>query len=71
MYAQLLEHLATNQIVSITRGVEDHPTWPGYLLGLSKELALFHLFHDFHPDGYQILRVNQVDEVTRDESEFH
>lgn len=68
MHPDLLPHLATNQTIRVTSDFSDHPV-SGYLLSLSDELALFHAFADFDPDGYIILRTDDVDEVRRSEFE--
>lgn len=38
-------------------------------MGLSEKLVYVHLFHDFFPDGYHILRVEDIEELERSESE--
>lgn len=50
-------------MIRITRKTPCHPTVDGYLLGLSKTLALLHSFDGFFPDGYSVLRVEDVVKV--------
>lgn len=68
MHPDLLPHLATNQAIRVTTHDDDEPVF-GYLLALSDDLALFHTFADFDPDGYTIIRTEEVDEVRRSEHE--
>lgn len=70
MHPDLLPHLATNQKIRVTT-VESDESISGYLLALSDELALLHTFADFDPDGYTIIRTDDVDEVRRSEHEAH
>lgn len=68
MHPDLLPHLATNQKIRVSTDISDDPVF-GYLLSLSDDLALFHAFADFDPDGYIIIRTADVDEVRRSEHE--
>ncbi len=68
MHPDLLPHLATNQKIRVATDGSDEP-FSGYLLGLSDNLALLHTFTDFDPDGYTILRTDDIEEVRRSDTE--
>lgn len=63
MKVNLRKHVGTRRMIRITRRTPCEPTVYGYLLGLSKTLALLHRFDDFEPDGYSVLRVEDVVKV--------
>jgi hypothetical protein len=56
----LAKHVDTAKMIRITRRQPSEPTLHGYLLGLSGELGLLHVFTDFQPDGYTVFRVEDV-----------
>lgn len=68
MNPDLLPHLATNEKIRLIVDSADEPVF-GYLIGLSDDLALLHTFADFDPDGYLIVRTDDVEEVRRSEHE--
>jgi hypothetical protein len=50
-------------------GYPGDPTHNGFILGLGRDLVLFHQFHDFYPEGYTALRVADVKRVRSGEHE--
>jgi hypothetical protein len=59
----------TPRMAHITRGYPGEPTHNGFVLGLGRDLVLFHQFHDFYPEGYTALRVADVKRVRSGEHE--
>lgn len=59
----------TLKMAHITTGYPGDPTHSGFVLGLGRDLVLFHQFHDFYPDGYAALRVDDIRHVRSDEHE--
>lgn len=58
----------TQKMAHLTRSYPGEPTHNGFVLGLGRDLVLFHQFHDFYPEGYTALRVA---DVKRDRSGEH
>jgi hypothetical protein len=50
-------------MVHLTRGYPGEPTHNGFVLGLGRDLVLLHQFHDFYPEGYAVLRVDDIKQV--------
>ena len=63
MNDRLAEYVGTPKGVRITRRFPGDRYLRGYVLGLSEELVLMHVFHDFEPDGYTICRVEDITQV--------
>lgn len=63
MKVNLRKHVGTRRMIHITRRTPCDPTVDGYLLGLSETLALMHVFREFTPDGYCVLRVKDILQV--------
>ena len=59
----LARHVGTGKMISLTRSRPNEPRLDGYLLGLSDDLGLLHVFTGFEPDGYNVFRVADVDAV--------
>jgi hypothetical protein len=55
--------------VYLTRGFPGDPSHSGFVLGLGRDLVLLHQFHDFYPEGYTALRVNDIKRVRSGEHE--
>ena len=49
--------------VRLTRSYPGEPIHNGFVLGLGRELVLLHQFHDFYPEGYTAVRVNDIRRV--------
>ena len=56
----LARHVGTGKMIRVARNRPSEPKIHGYLLGLSDELGLMHVFADFDPDGYAVFRVADV-----------
>lgn len=70
MHPDLRPHLNTNSLIRVTMNGSDTAVL-GFLLGLSDKLALFHTFNDFDPDGFVIIRTQDIESVQRTEFETH
>jgi len=66
----LRPHLNTNQLIRVTMNGSDTAIL-GFLLGLSNKLAMFHTVDDFDPDGFVIVRTEDIESVQRTEFETH
>jgi hypothetical protein len=55
--------------VRITRGYPGEPRHNGFVLGVGRSLVLLHQFHDFYPEGFTVLRLEDVLSVRHDENE--
>lgn len=60
IYDQLRSFSGSRKKVRLTRSIPSEPTHNGFVVGLSVDWVLFHQFHDFFPDGYTILRVDDI-----------
>jgi hypothetical protein len=60
MIGRLRKHVGKREKVRITRSVPSESTLNGYLLAMSDDLLLMHVFDDFEPDGYTIIRTADV-----------
>lgn len=63
MNTLLAPHVGAGRTIRVTRRTPCEPTLRGYLLAMSDSLALMHVFHDFQPDGYVIIRTSDVEAV--------
>ncbi len=59
------------EYVRVTRRRPSQSPLAGYVLDTSDYLALMHIFNDFTPDGYTILRLDDVEEVRSSHIERH
>lgn len=60
MYDELEPFVGTARKVRITRGLPSEPLINGFVLGLGAELVMLHVFHDFIPDGYAVVRLDDI-----------
>ncbi|GAA5120864.1 hypothetical protein JIN84_06120 [Luteolibacter yonseiensis] len=60
---QLREHIKHRELVRFRRASIDERSIYGFLLAFSDSLLLFQYFHDFHPDGYLLVRRPDVTEL--------
>jgi hypothetical protein len=49
--------------VHLTRGYPGHPTDNGFVVGIGRSLVLVQTFHDFYPEGYSALRIEDIKRV--------
>ena len=55
--------------VQVTRAYPGEPIHNGFVLGIGRDLALLHHFHDFYPEGFTALRVADIKRVRSSEHE--
>lgn len=71
--AKVRKHLksfvGTLKQVRVTRPFPGNPSHFGFVLGVGKELVLLHQFHDFYPDGYAALRLEDIVTIRSGEQE--
>ncbi len=67
----LAKHVGSRKNVQIDRDLEQDPSVSGYVLAVGDELALLHTFDDFEPDGYMLIRMDDVEDVVRGDEEKH
>jgi hypothetical protein len=67
--SELAGHAGTGRKVRVTRNRPAEPLLNGYVVAASDRLAMLHPFHDFLPDGYSIIRSEDVVEVRQGEYE--
>lgn len=65
----LKSFVGTMKQVRITRPYPGNPTHFGFVLGVGKELVLLQQLHDFYPDGYSVLRLEDVVTIRSGEQE--
>ncbi|MEL6344401.1 MAG: hypothetical protein AAFV53_14885, partial [Myxococcota bacterium] len=64
MPAELLRaHLHRRAKILMARTRPANPSLNGYVVGLSEALVMVHAFHDFLPDGYSVVRTDDVADV--------
>jgi hypothetical protein len=51
-------------MVCLTRMFSSDPRHNGFVLGVSRKLVLFQTFHDFYPEGYTVLRLEDIKNVS-------
>ena len=61
----------SGEFVRIVRSRPSAPRLNGYVLACSDSLALMHIFDDFAPDGYSVLRIDDIQDIDRDEHQRH
>lgn len=65
MREQLVQHVGSGGTVHLTMQTPCEPTLNGYLLDMSETLVLMHSFDDFDPDGYTVIRIEDVTDLRR------
>ena len=58
--AKLKSHCGKPHHIGIERSDIETPKLYGLVLACSSELVLIHVVYDFHPEGYQILRISDI-----------
>ena len=67
--AKLKSHCGKPHHIGIERSnIETYKIY-GFVLACSSELVLIHYFYDFHPDGYQILRISDISGIRHSASD--
>jgi len=67
----LAKHVNSRKNIQVDRDLFEESSVSGYLIAMSDDLALLHTFDDFEPDGYMIIRTDDVEDVTRGKHERH
>ena len=67
--SHLAAHAGTRRQVRIERNRPCHRLLNGYVLDCANGLALMHLFHDFFPSGYAIIRERDIVSVRQGDYE--
>ncbi len=49
--------------VHLTRGYPGDRMHSGFVIGIGRSLVLMHSFHDFYPEGYSALRIEDIKRV--------
>jgi len=68
---QLRSLVGTRKKVRLTRGFPSEPRHNGFVLAVGREWTLLQQFHDFSPEGYTVLRVQDITGVRSGEYERH
>ena len=66
---RLLKLVGRPRKVRVERGYPGEPAHNGFVLGLGRDLVLLHQFHDFYPEGYAALRMDDIEWVRSGEHE--
>lgn len=61
--AALRRHLRAGHKVRLTRGRLGDEYWSGYPLDMSEDYVLMRTLDDFNPDGFAVLRIEDLTEV--------
>jgi len=67
--ARLKSHCGKTHHIGIERIFLVDNTQYGFVVACSSELVLIYVVHDFHPDGYQILRISDITGVRHSASD--
>ena len=71
MVRQLKKVLGTRAFIQVERAYPSNPRLNGYLVGLSRTLAVMHCFDDFEPDGYSLFFTDAITGVRSGKHERH
>ncbi|MCA9262015.1 MAG: hypothetical protein KDA61_22510 [Planctomycetales bacterium] len=71
MNEQLQQYVASKENVRVERRFASDPRLNGFLVAVSPELAVMHCFHDFMPDGFSVIRLEDVVNVRSGKYERH
>ena len=61
--SELEAFVGTRRKLRIHRRIPSEPTHNGYVVGLGDALVLVHQFHDFYPEGYAALRLEDITSI--------
>lgn len=67
--AKLKSHWEKSHYIGFKRDKLEKYTLYGFVLACSSELVLIHYVHDFHLDGYQVLRVSDISGIRHSASD--
>ena len=56
-------------MVCVERDYPGHRRDCGFVVAIGDGLVLFHPYHDFYPEGYNVFRLADIEAVARDERE--
>jgi hypothetical protein len=59
----LRAHVGARRKVQVERSRPSNPRLNGFVLASSETLCYMHVFHDFYPDGYVVVRLDDVESV--------
>ncbi len=68
---QLGSLINTRKKVRLNRCFPNEPRHNGFVLALGREWVLLQQFHDFYPEGYTTLRVQDITDIRSGEHERH
>jgi hypothetical protein len=66
---KLIKSLHRKRMIYITRPYPGEPSLNGFVLGVGEDLVLIRQFHDFYPEGYAVLRIEEIATVEYGERE--